>query len=337
MGKAVTQLGQAVGFLATAAQQDLLREIVAILGVFLPGIRRHGPARHRAQDIGTLPHGSHSEVPAARRAVLLPSRYLALPELPEIDAPPAGSGRSRRASQLDLPVRCQSDLGRRPRLPRSSFTRRCTCWVTDTAASSRSSGREWRVEHLPPRRARCSTAARSTRSARSWKSTSRTSSRFSIGSRTERPAARWRMPVSVASGLGGASVEEALAFVFTERATLGARTMPWRRRPESASASQLVPMEFLKTYFRTYWLSDPKDAAALKSKGARPCLPADGGGPAEPRSPQYASNRALGHANAHVPAHITTSGLGQPAPKQYKPPYDKGGIADRRRATGITS
>lgn len=33
-------------------------------------------------------------------------------------------------------------------------------------------------------------------------------------------------------------------------------------------SQQLVPMQFLRDYFRNYWLSDPKDRAALRTKDA---------------------------------------------------------------------
>jgi hypothetical protein len=33
-------------------------------------------------------------------------------------------------------------------------------------------------------------------------------------------------------------------------------------------SQQLVPMQFLRSYFRKYWSSDPKDRAALKTKDA---------------------------------------------------------------------
>jgi hypothetical protein len=75
-----------------------------------------------------------------------------------------------------------------------------------------------------------------------------------------------RLPVSVTVVWATHLIEEALAFVFTERATLAlAQSLASKRLP--GISQELVPMEFLRTYFRTYWLPDAKDAAALKGKG----------------------------------------------------------------------
>jgi hypothetical protein len=76
-----------------------------------------------------------------------------------------------------------------------------------------------------------------------------------------------QVPRTIATTWSVHVVEEVLAFVFTERAT-------WALAQYQASktriglSQKLVPMQFLKTYFRNYWLSDPKDRAALKTKEA---------------------------------------------------------------------
>lgn len=76
-----------------------------------------------------------------------------------------------------------------------------------------------------------------------------------------------QLPSAVAANWGGHVIEEVLAFVFTERATLALAQFQ-ARKTRIGISQQLVPMQFLKDYFRNYWLSDPKDRAALKTKDA---------------------------------------------------------------------
>src|SRR2546426_1117825 len=75
------------------------------------------------------------------------------------------------------------------------------------------------------------------------------------------------LPSAVAADWGTHVVEEVLAFVFTERATW-ALAQYQARKTGIGLSQELVPMQFLKDYFHIYWLSDPKDRAALKTKDA---------------------------------------------------------------------
>ena len=75
------------------------------------------------------------------------------------------------------------------------------------------------------------------------------------------------LPSAVATDWGTHVVEEVLAFVFTERATWALAQYQARKTGMGLSQA-LVPMQFLKDYFRNYWLSEPKDRAALKTKDA---------------------------------------------------------------------
>jgi hypothetical protein len=76
-----------------------------------------------------------------------------------------------------------------------------------------------------------------------------------------------KLPSAVATNWGAHVVEEVLAFVITERATLALAQFHARKSLIGVSQN-LVPMQFLKDYFRNYWLSDPGDRAALKTKDA---------------------------------------------------------------------
>lgn len=66
-------------------------------------------------------------------------------------------------------------------------------------------------------------------------------------------------------------VEELLACVVTERATLVLAQLHARRSGIGGSQA-LVPMQFLQSYFRNYWLSDPNDAAAIRTKAGTALL-----------------------------------------------------------------
>ena len=191
-GKAVAELEKSVGFLATAAQQDLLRDILGVLRVFLPD--RHGVWDRNGRVIKT----------SARY------RTEVIPKTPPRDVPfffhhdtwffvsfqKADGGRNQRPfepghrSWVYLCAAKLSDvhepladvlvhemmhmLGHRYRSIEEKF------------------GAGSQVRRRPARPARCSTEARSIRSARSWKSTSRPST-CSTGSRTEGEA-WWRYP-----------------------------------------------------------------------------------------------------------------------------------------------
>lgn len=72
---------------------------------------------------------------------------------------------------------------------------------------------------------------------------------------------------SVAATWGAHVVEEVLAFIFTERSTMALAQFQ-ATKSRIGLSQNLVPMQFLKDYFRTYWLSDPQDRAALQSKNA---------------------------------------------------------------------
>lgn len=82
-----------------------------------------------------------------------------------------------------------------------------------------------------------------------------------------------QLPSTVAAMWGAHVVEELLAHVFTERATWALARLQARRTGIGASQS-LVPMQFLREYFRNYWLTDPNDAAAIATKAGRAILAA---------------------------------------------------------------
>jgi hypothetical protein len=79
------------------------------------------------------------------------------------------------------------------------------------------------------------------------------------------------LPPDVAAVWGTHVVEELLAFVFTERATLALATLH-ASRSRIGISQELVPMQFLKDYLLEYWLKEPKDAAALTTAGGRAVL-----------------------------------------------------------------
>ena len=76
-----------------------------------------------------------------------------------------------------------------------------------------------------------------------------------------------QLPSAITTTWGGHMVEEVLAFVLTERATLALAQLHARKSGIGVSQN-LVPMQFLKDYFRSYWLLDSRDQAALKTKAA---------------------------------------------------------------------
>jgi len=82
-----------------------------------------------------------------------------------------------------------------------------------------------------------------------------------------------QLPSTVAGIWGAHVVEELLAYVFTERATWALAQLQARRSGVGASQN-LVPMQFLQDYFRNYWLTDPNDAAAIGTKAGRAILAA---------------------------------------------------------------
>jgi hypothetical protein len=79
------------------------------------------------------------------------------------------------------------------------------------------------------------------------------------------------LPPDVVTVWGTHVVEELLAFVFTERATLALATLH-ASRSRIGISQELVPMQFLKDYLLEYWLKEPKDAAALTTAGGRAVL-----------------------------------------------------------------
>ena len=74
-----------------------------------------------------------------------------------------------------------------------------------------------------------------------------------------------RSASEVAKNWGAHMIEEVLAFVLTERFT-SALAKLHARKSRIGISQDLVPMQFLKDYFRNYWLSEPEDRAALKTK-----------------------------------------------------------------------
>jgi len=268
MGKAVTQLGQAVGYLTTAAQQDLLREIVAILGVFLPSgygvMDRAGTvlktsARYRTE---VIPMSPPRDVPfyfhhdtwlflsyrkssvAGRQRPFTPGHrnwiYMCAGNL-TFDVPTLAEVLVHEAVHM---------LGHRYRSIEEKFGAR-VAGETPTAAAgallNRSSFDPFRTtmeKHFADLVAFLN----------------RQPHRASGGSMAV-------LPASVVKGWAAHLVEEGLAFVFTERATLALARYQAKKTGIGLSQS-VVPMQFLKRYFRNYWLSDPKDEAALKTKDA---------------------------------------------------------------------
>lgn len=82
-----------------------------------------------------------------------------------------------------------------------------------------------------------------------------------------------QLPATVAGVWGAHLVEELLAYIFTERATWALAQLQARRSGVGASQN-LVPMQFLQDYFRHYWLPDANDAAAIGTKAGRAILSA---------------------------------------------------------------
>jgi len=72
---------------------------------------------------------------------------------------------------------------------------------------------------------------------------------------------------AVVTNWGAHLIEEVLAFVITERATWALAQLH-AQKTSIGMSQNLVPMQFLRDYFRRYWLSDPGDRAALKTRGA---------------------------------------------------------------------
>ena len=267
MGKVVTQLGRAVGSLATAAQQDLLREIIAILGVFLPtgygvmdkrGAVLKASARYRTE---VIPKSPPRDVPfyfhhdtwlflsygkstaAGKHRPFQPGHrnwvYL-FPANLTSDVPTLAQVLIHEMVHM---------LGHRYRSIEQKFGAR-VAGETPTAVAGALLNRT----SFDPFR-----AVMEKHFADLVAFLNRQPHRAAGGSMA-------KLPVSVTVIWAAHLIEEALAFVFTERATLAlAEALASRRRPGISKG--LVPMEFLRTYFRTYWLTDAKDAAALKGKG----------------------------------------------------------------------
>jgi hypothetical protein len=267
MSKAVSQLGRALGYLATAAQQDLLREIIAILGVFLP------------KGYGVMDQ---------RDAVLKPSaryRTEVIAKSPPRDVPfyfhhdtwlflrhgkstAAGMQRPFQPGHRNwvylFPANLSSDvptlarvlvhemvhmLGHRYRSIEQKFGAR-VAGETPTAAA----GALLNQKAFDPHR-----AVMERHFADLVAFLNRQPHRATGGSMAA-------LPVSVAASWAAHLIEEVLAGVFTDRATLALARYEVSKRGAGIS-QELVPMEFLRTYFRTYWLPDARDAAALKGKG----------------------------------------------------------------------
>lgn len=268
MHTAVQQLGQSVTFLATPAQKDLLREIVAILGVFFP------------VGFGVMNKSGKVIKPSARY------RTEVIPKSPPRDVPfyfhhdtwlllsfkKADAGGNQRpfapghrnwvylcATKLsaDVPALAMilvhemvHMLGHRYRSIEEKFGARVAGETPTKLAgallnrSAFDSFRPVMEKHFlklvdllnrQPHRAGGGSMARvSTEMAAIW---------------------------------GAALIEEVLAFVFTERATLALAQFQARKTGIGLS-QQLVPLQFMRDYFRKYWLSDPKDKAALTTKDA---------------------------------------------------------------------
>lgn len=75
------------------------------------------------------------------------------------------------------------------------------------------------------------------------------------------------LPDTVSTNWGTHLVEEILAHVLTDRATWALAQLHARRSGIGISQA-LVPIQFLKDYFRSYWLSEPRDRSALYTKEA---------------------------------------------------------------------
>jgi hypothetical protein len=65
-----------------------------------------------------------------------------------------------------------------------------------------------------------------------------------------------QLPSAVAVTWGGSVIEEVLAFVFTERVTW-ALAQYQARKTRIGVSQELVPMQFLKDYFRKHWQQFP--------------------------------------------------------------------------------
>ena len=58
-----------------------------------------------------------------------------------------------------------------------------------------------------------------------------------------------------------------MSYVLQTRVTLAVAEVEAQKKGIGI-ATGFVPVQFLRDYFRKYWLKDPKDLAVLKTKGA---------------------------------------------------------------------
>lgn len=265
---AIQEIEQSVKFLATSAQQDLLREVVGILGAFLPSgygvIDKNGKlikssTRYRTE---VLPKSPPRGVPfyfhhdtwlflsyqksnaAGRQRPFAPGHrnwiYLYANNL--------GSDTATLARVLIHEMTHM--LGHRYRSIEEKFGAKVARKIPTQAA-----GALLDRSALDPLR-----RVMELHFLRLVEFLNRQPHRAGKGRMAQ-------LSNTVATNWGTHVVEEVLAFVFTERAT-GALAQFHARKSGIGVSQALVPMQFLKDYFRNYWLSDPQDRAALKTKDA---------------------------------------------------------------------
>jgi len=268
MHTAVQQLGQSVGFLQTHAQQELLREIVDILGAFFPSgfgvmnkdgkviktstrYRKEVIAQHPPRDVPFYFHHDtwlfvsfQKSGVAGRQRPFEPGHrawiYLCAANLS-----------ANVASLADVLVHeMMHMLGHQYRSIEAKFGAR-VAGETPTPAAGALLNRST----LDPFR-----RVMEQHFLKLVDFLNRQPHRAAGGSMAQ-------LPMEVVTNWGAGVVEEALAFVFTERATWALAQFQ-AGKSKIGISGQLVPLQFLKTYFRNYWLDEPKDRAALKTKEA---------------------------------------------------------------------
>jgi len=265
-GKAVAELEKSVGFLATAAQQDLLRDILGVLRVFLPD--RHGVWDRNGRVLKT----------SARY------RTEVIPKNPPRDVPFFFhhdtwfyvSFQKATAAGIQRPF----EPGHR-------------CWIYLCAANLTTSIEPLadvlvhEAMHMQAHRYRSieqkfgSRVAGETPTGAAGGLLNRSSfnplravmeKHFEtvaafLNRQPHRRGSLAALSASVVKQWAELLVEEVLAYVFAERATWALAQLAASKTGAGIS-QQFAPMTFLKRYFRTYWLSDPVDLAALRSNAS---------------------------------------------------------------------